>query len=314
MHASGSILRGICDEIRRLIDLSELDAKYDDNYLVSSVIPSATSNVMARVSMMNDASIVCRHEVTITSGTKYYQLPPTVRRVWRLAEVDTRDNVYRDWRPKGEFHPRGPGWRLEGNLLVIEPDWNFDTDRTMEVFYTPSGEAAMHVGCDGKLTESVATEGIDQLTTDLTPTLGTHDRRPNAFNGSVVRTNVGAGSRRAIEERIIHSHDWQTGVATLRTDLQYGVVGETIEYEVIPIWLNSVADAVAADAAMSVGTGLRVTQAHQEMLRVQYRKAVKTAQDTFGLMQGRMTKFFDDRNVDNSDREYAWAYKFTYGY
>jgi glycogen synthase len=130
----------------------------------------------------------------------------------------------------------------------------------------------------------------------------------------VVRTNVGAGSRRAIEERIVHSHDWETGVATLRTDLQYGVVGETIEYELVPIWLGSIADAVAADAAMSVGTGLRVTQAHQQALAIQYRKAIKTTQDTFGNMQGRMTKFFDDRNVDNSDREYAWAYKFTYGY
>lgn len=303
MHTSGSILRTFTERLRAFLDEPDVDAKFDNDYMIRHFMSPAMQDVISRVAMMSDNPILLRHTVTTVKGQQYYLIPPTVKEVWRLAVYDADGNVTREALPGGEFNPRGPKWGLEGNMLSIRP---FPTQgEDIDLLYVPSGEIAVHLATDGWLD---ADDKTFNLTTG-TPTLGTIDRRPNAYAGSWLRL---IDSAHPIEERIIESHDVVNGHVVARLAFSHAPapdtstsvtssstsVQELLDYEIVPYLLEPMLEAVACRAAMKAGVGRKISQAHQRGLIMEYRSAIKTAHDNMSNLKVRFGKFFDRDTID----------------
>lgn len=149
MHTSGSILYTILEKVRAYLDLPDMDAKYDDSWIVRHVIAAATTLVMSRINMTTDAPIVLRFNVSLLQGVEHYILPPTVQEVWRIAKFDDSGRMVWDWSPEDEMHPWGPGWALDGNVLRI---WPLPlTDEEVTVWYVPNASVTPHFSSGGSV-------------------------------------------------------------------------------------------------------------------------------------------------------------------
>ena len=136
MHSSGSILKTYCEKVRHYLDDPDLDAKYDDNYLVRFFLASAMNDVLSRVSMMSDNQIVQILTLAVKTGTQHYRLPPTVRQIMRVGLMNASTGYWtEDFHPRNRFNTYGNGWALEGNLISFEPPPT--ADRDMTVAYIP---------------------------------------------------------------------------------------------------------------------------------------------------------------------------------
>ena len=291
MHSTGSIIKTYCEKIRHYLDDPDLDAKYDDNYLVRFFLSSAMTDVISRVSMMSDAQIVSVLNLTVAAGTQYYRLPPQVRQVLRVGTVNASTNTFiEDYHPRSEFNVYGPGWSLEGNLISFKP--NPTEAKTFTILYVPSGDVAVHY-------ESGA-QGVRNANGTFTlynasSLLGSLDKRENAYVGSYVRifgTNV-------TDECLVSAYDAATRVCTLRTT-PVNPAG-SYSYEVVPFLMEPMIDAISLSAAMRAGVGRKITQAHMQSLGFAYKQAIKTAYDTLGNMNARTGKRFTGGTVDNKN-------------
>jgi hypothetical protein len=303
MHKSGSILRTFCERVRQYLDEPDLDARYDNDYLVRHIMGPSMVDVLSRISMMEDNTVLVRQTVSVVKGTEYYQLAPNMRSVWRIEVTDENGTVLSEALPRGEFHPAGANWKIEGNLLALRPFPG--EDQEVDVVYEPSGHVTAHLADDGTLD---ADDTTFNLTTG-TPLLGMVDRRPSAYVGSYLRT---LDVVNPIEERIVATHDVVLGEVTVRVPLtsQSSVTSGTSEvpavaYEIVPFLLEPLLEAIACRGAMKLGTGRNVSQARKGSIMLEYRSAVKTAYDNTANLQGRFGKFFNERTVDGrfvSDR------------
>lgn len=291
MHSSGSIIKTYCEKVRHYLDDPDLDAKYDDNYLIRFFLSSAMTDVISRVSMMSDAQIVMPLTLTVAAGTQYYKLPPMVRQVLRVGVVNaSTGNFIEDYHPRSEFNVYGPGWSLEGNLISFKP---FPTEaKTYTILYVPSGDVAVHYenGSHGVLNAN----GTFTLH-NAGSILGSLDKRENAYVGCYVRifgTNI-------TDECVISAYNATTRVCTFRTAAANAA--GSYSYEVIPFLLEPLIDAVALSAAMRAGVGRKINNTHMQGLMIAYRQAIKTAHDTLGNMNSRSGKRFTGGTVDNKN-------------
>lgn len=318
MDTSGSYLRTICQMARFYTDEVTADAKYSDSFLVNNLVYPAMTDVLARLNLNQDNPITVRHSVSLLPGVEYYQLPPGVQEVWRVAVLDTAGNVVGDWYPRGVMNPRGPGWTLEGNLLGVRP---FPTNgQSIEVWYIPSGDVMCHIGT-GYL------QG-DELVLAATPTLGMRDRRPNAYAGSILRI-LGE----TWQDRVIAAYDARTRVVRVRVpfDSEFaesdsqdtGVTGgtfsgsstssggfstsalsssgdypQTVTYEVAPIYSAALYETIAVAVALKLAVARKMTD-KIPMLEREYRKAIKTITDNLMNLQMRAPKAVDRDTVDH---------------
>lgn len=289
MHSTGSIIKTYCEKVRHYLDDPDLDAKYDDNYLVRFFLASSMTDVISRVSMMSDAQIMHSMALTVAAGTQYYQLPPMVRQVLRVGVTETSTGRFlEDFIPRNEFNFWGPGWSLEGNTISFNPIP--DSAKTYTILYTPSGDVGVHY--------ENASHGVLNANGTFTlhnagSILGTLDKRPNAYVGSYLRI-FGTSST---DECIISDYDVSTRVCTLRTAASNPA--GSYSYEVVPFLLEPMIDAIALSAAMRAGTGRKINNTHMQALMLSYRQAIKTAHDTLGNMNARKGKAFQGRTVDN---------------
>jgi hypothetical protein len=278
MHSSGSIIKTYCEKVRHYLDDPDIDAKYDDNYLVRFFLSSAMSDVIGRVSMMADNQIICMLTISVVNGTTYYKLPPSVKQVLRIGVQDPNTGWFtEDFRPRNEFHLAGPGWALEGNLLAFRPTPS--ESKNYLVMYVPSGDIAAHHG-------TLGTINANGTFTLGTPNIGSLDKRDNAYAGSYIRI-LGAN---ITDELIITSHDPITGIMTLRNP-PANAAG-TYTYEVIPFLMEPMTDAIAISAAMRAGVGRKINQVTMQNLALAYKQAIKTSHDTIGNMNSRIGKRF----------------------
>lgn len=297
MHSSGSILKTYCEKVRHYLDDPDLDAKYDDNYLVRFFLPSAMTDVISRVSQMSDAQILSSFQITVNAGTTHYKLPPAVAQVVRIGSIETQTGLFvEDLKPRNQFHLNGPGWTVQGNAIVFQPGVEYT--KTYTVVFVPSGD----IQCHYVSTATGALTGTAQFILPTTLTLGTLDKRPNAYQGSYLRI-FGAN---VTDEIVIAGYDADTRDVT-PSITPVNAAGPTYfySYEIVPFLLEPMIDAISISAAMRAGVGRKINQAHMQSLMLAYKQAIKTAHDTLANMNGRVGKSFFSPTIDSTPGFYV---------
>lgn len=284
MHSSGSILRTITEQVRVLLDLPDVDAKYSDNYLVANLLGPAMTEVLARLHLTNQAPYFFQLELTLEDGVHEYLLPPSVQEVVKVSIVDADGIETADIKPGHTKQRNGGNWRISGApscySLVIGD--GFENVESLTVTYVANGDMMPHLG-----TGSIAASGGKHvLTCATTPTLGLVDRRKNATQGMVLRILPSAASSQ-IESRMIQKQEVASGSWKLTVDefdAQTPPVA-TIEYEVVPMASFTLVEAVAALIALKLAS--KTTQGQYERILLQYKKAMKTLGDMVTNIQTR---------------------------
>lgn len=287
MHSTGSFLYTVIERIRGYLDDPDFDAKYDNDFLVRHIISPSMVDVLSRVNMNMDNPVVMRFEFQTDANTEYYQLPPSIGEVWRISRVDSDGKICEDIKPRTEWHPEGVGWALEGNTLRFDPKLS---GNTWTVYYVPSGDVMPHYATGGTMRGDRST-----LVIDATPTLGALDRRENSYAGQILRILPDTGM---VEERVIASHDVELGEVITRIPFNSSLE-ENVKYEIAPIGMQSLYEAISAGSAMKLGAYRKISGSHYQMVLQQYRSAIKTATDNLANMQMRTGKSFKRKTVDN---------------
>lgn len=285
VHDGGSFLRIVIDRIRGYLDDPDLDAKYSDDFIVRHVIGPCLADVVSRLNMNWDNPVLVRHVADLQKDCVYYQLPPSIGEIHRICTLDEQHNVVDDWKPRGEWNPRGPLWSIEGNLLSFRP--KIREDVCLEIFYVPTGDVSPHMG--------TGTWDADnkQFTFGSTPTLGQIDRRPNAYAGQIIRILADS----YVEERVIGVHDVVHGVVKPRYAFHHE--SGDYAYEIAPIGAQSLYEAIAAAGSLKLGTYRKISQTHYRMILSQYQSAIKTVGDNLSNLQMRTGKSWQTHTVDS---------------
>ncbi len=323
MHSSQSFLYTVIERVRTYLDEPATNAKYDNSWIVNHLIYPCMVDVLARINLNQDNPICVRHRVLLDPDQTYYQLPPNVQEIWRVAVSDADGYLQKEAYPRGVFNPSGPGWSIEGNLLTIQPQ--VITGESISIWYIPTGDVLCHYGT-GYLNGRV-------LTLASSPTLGQLDRRPNAYAGSILRLLPSTGP---IQERVIESHNVKTGKVTVRIPFHTGADPETsgsedtlsgstssqssgtssgapgsaesessggftntVLYEIAPIASQGLYEAISLACACKLGAVRSVSEKKMAYLTAEYRKAMKTIKDNLANLQMRTGKSFDKNTVDH---------------
>ena len=299
MDATGGFLATVIERTRAYLDDASLDAKYDDNFLIRNIITPTFASIASRINNSTTNSISTWIPFPLTKGLAYYQIPPCVGEVWRLAMRNDDDWVSREAMPRTEWHYRGPNWKVEGNMLVFTPTPDQDYD-DLELQFMHNGEIQPFRLTSATL--SAPSGSLDTLTFPLstTPLLGTIDRRDNSYLGCVVRLLTTTG---VIEERIIStwtkdSTNWK--IVVRRPFTSNYSAGTVTNVEIAPFGLDSLYEAVAIGSAMKFSIYKKISGTQFQMLQLQYKDAMKTAMDHFSNKQMRTGKYFERSTADNS--------------
>ena len=295
MHSTGSFLLTVIERVRAYLDEAVVDAKFTNDYLVRHVICPEMVNVMSRLSNNADNPIRVRHSITLVKDQQDYVLPPNIGEIYRFAIIDSGGSITREFMPENEFHPSGPGWHIQGNMLSLRP-YPAEAE-TADIHYLPNGDFQPHYDTDGGTFNSSTT-----FTFDSAPTLGAIDNRENAYAGAILRVWTKT-THAVLEERVIESYDASTRVATVRrpftTDVSASHSEGGMRYEVAPVGMNSLIQAIACASSMNLGTARNITQKQMQFILLQYKSAMKTIGDNLSFMQARKPKSYQKDTVDN---------------
>jgi len=296
LHPTGSFILSVLERVRAYTNEPDAAAKFKDDFVLRSIINPCLDEVVSRVTMTENAPVVCRFNVTIAPGTEYYTLP-CAREILRLVKYDTYKSVTMDWRPESDEHPWGAGWTLDGNTIRFNP-LPVSTE-TYTLIYLPSSSVSPHYSTGG----SCSADGTT-FTFAATPTNGILDRRENAYAGSVLRFLPPSG---IWQERIIDSYDQATRTATLRRPLSSIPNPRTsLVYEVAAPFFNpSLWDAIACRAAMKLVT---MNRGDISGIQREYASAIKSARDTLSNFNSR--RINSPRSFTRDSPESDWGYGF----
>jgi len=306
MHSSGSLLRSFLERVRAVLDEPDLDAKYDDSYIVRYIAGPALVDVISRLSNTYSCPVVLRHEVTLDSGLKRYVLPPAIQQVLNLRFVDEDGSLLADLAPRSPWHRLGPGWSLEGNpgSLVLQFQESPLDGQYAEIWYTPNGDVQPHLGT-GVLAR---VDGTARVEIANTPTLGLLDRRENAYAGQqlrIISTSPLPIGVRNISRSYYEASKWY---AEVDDDFPDDIVDGSVTYEIVPSGDTGFWEAIAYWGAMKLG-GKRLSDAFRQHLIVEYRAALKTIGDNMTNVQGRRPQYLEKDTMDNRDDEMLWFNK-----
>lgn len=307
MHATGSFIMTALERIRAYLDSPELDAKYNNDFIVRHILMPAMSEVWSNLQLDADNPIVVRYDQVVTVSQEYYQLPPHVQWVWRISQLDAGGVLIADAYPRGFFSPQGPGYTIEGNQLAIRPFPSIG--QTITIWYVPSGDVGTHYSTTGSSFSRAndATTGLPVDTVTLgTPAYGWIDKRPNAYAGCVFR--LLSASNGVLDEKVISSYNATTGVVVLRGALATASApSANSAYEIAPLGTQPLYEAIACKSAMKLGTIMKISGVHNEMLRHQYAAALKALRDIVASMQMRAGHGVDRSTIDNTALGwYSW--------
>lgn len=294
MHSTGSFLLTVIERIRAYLDEATLDAKYTNDYLVRHVICPEMVNVLSRLSLNFGNPVRVRHSITLDKETEHYTLPPNIGEIYRVAIMDDKGRVNQEWVPENEFHPRGPGWQIQGNLLSFRPLPT--VDETVEIHYIPNGDFSPHYSNSaGQYGAIDSTNKI--FTFPASPDLGAIDNREQAYAGAMLRV----WDNNVLEERVIASYDALNRKATVRVAFTSAITASSsdLQYEVAPLGMQSLYQTIACAGAVNLGTCRNITQKQMQFLMLQYKTAMKSAADNFTSIQARIPKGYDKKTADN---------------
>jgi hypothetical protein len=288
MDSTGSIIKTVLELVRRTLDETDLNPKFQNETMVQKYLPMALHAVTGRLLMDTDKPIFMSHTIELGSGAvQRFILPPSIQEVHGLVQEDTYGRVVDEILPNSINHHdvRERSWTLEGNELRIDP--SVFRPGTWKVLYVPSPETFPHYADGGTLVDA------STLTLDLTPTLGLLDRRVGGYVGATVRILPAAGP---IEERIVETHTYTPGspgswTVTFRKPLEYTTSG-TVTYEIAPFLDPALIWAVVYSMTLQIGAARRLPGATIQSFTRQYNEALKAISDRISNSQARTGKSF----------------------
>ena len=283
----------VIERMRGYLDEAILDAKYDNSYLARHIISPCLAEVIGRINMTSDETVVLRYSLTLIPGTEYYTLPPFIGQVHSLCTLNSHGEVIDEYTPRSRHHLAGPGWTLEGNLLTTRPQVIEQKD--MDLWYTPSGEFLPHYSEDG----GTLNADLDELTLDMAPTYGGVERRMQAYGGQILR--LLPDSPNVIEERVIAEHDADATTVTVRVPFAHNAAGGSKAYEIAPAGSQSLYEAIAVRGALKLAAYRNVPDTHYRKLQNEYKGAIKSVRDRLSNLQGKTGKYLEKATVDNPD-------------
>lgn len=304
MDSTGSLLKTIVERIRFDLNLPSEGGKFDNDYLVRHLIGPGIESVMSRVNANQDNLVVNTFDFSIVKDQRYYQLPPHVQELWLVAEYDSDGDWTYRWDCRNFFHPYGSKWRLEGNMIVFDPTPKRAYD--LKAWYTPSAGVSPHYATDGQIDENSSDEPYEFLLSS-SPSLGSIDRRPNAYVGMMLRVLPTSG---VIEERIIDSYDVEAGSVRVRVPFDFQDVttsdfGGEFPYEIVPLSMEALASAVGTFCARSFAPRANLSKKQYDMLGDKYREHLKTLRQNLCNMNQVLPKHFVQMTYN--ERGDAWS-------
>jgi len=241
-----------------------------------------------------------RADFTLSGTDRYSTLPPGIGEILEVVLYDESWIVPQEAKPRHFLNPIGSGWRIEGNILVVEPlPADATGSRTFSVSYIHNGSFYPHLSEDGGTLEQDE-EGNHRVWLDLAPDKGALDRRPNAYAGQVIRllpTTPGP-----VEERVISASGYEGGryYVDVRVPFTHQTAqADGLRYELAPQGHECLYDAIAMMVALRLGAMTRQSEATMNRLEKMYRTSLKTIKDNLHSMQQRRPKHWAKDTRDN---------------
>ena len=209
------MLSDIIADIRDATDEPATDAKYTDTKLLS-LISKAVGHVWQDVNKHSVHKAVVRADLSITSGTSVYVLPPTMRHIIDLQWLNSDGTIRYRLYPGSTLNPVWPGLSFEGNTLRFTNGYEPDTSWTLRVIYTPSGYVSLAEGPITSVTNDAANNNCT-VVLNATVTDGVLDYRPSAYAGCIFRllTAIYLPASSTIQDRLVTAWDPDTRTLTL---------------------------------------------------------------------------------------------------
>ena len=301
MDSSNSMLKTVIERIRGLLDDPDLEAKYNDDYLVRHIIQPGFATVTSRLNNSGTNAVMQRLAFPLTQNVADYQLPACVGEVLRLCVLDGSGRALQEAVPRGLFNLRGPNWKVEGNLISFLP-FPPENYAYMELWYIHSGDySSVYVSTANASYVLDATKKIATIIVNTpAPALGSFDRRPGAYVGQMLRLIPTSG---VVEERLIDSWTHVSGStwqATVRTAFVKATANAQLPaFEISPESNEPLFEAVAAFGAMKMAGYRKISGEHFGIIQAQYRDAMKTLMDHYANIQMRIPKYWEKDTVDN---------------
>lgn len=294
--ADGGFLTTTIRRIRTMVDEPDVDAKYDDDYLIADVIEPACAQVWDDVNLTASDAIVARMTLSMVSGTLDYLLPPIVGKLWRVSVKNSvTDLSEREAVPRSPLHAWGGGYEIHGNVLRFSPAPTETVAVVIE--FTPVMDVRMHKG-----TGSRDTGDTTSLTLDSTPTQGVLDNRPNAYVGCMIRILDDGSTPISEQERIVTSYDNTTGEALVSPAFSPALGSGTITYEITPPTSKAFYNVVAMRGALTLLASKGGSDNRYMKVMREYQAAIRALRNVTTWREARVGPRFHSDTVDNRDR------------
>ncbi len=279
MHSSGSLLYTILNRVRSFLDEPTLDAKFSNDYMVRHVLIPEMANIISMLTDVRGNPVVIQQSLSLTTSGEYYELPPSIGKVYRLAKMDSEKNIVAEIPFRTPQNSEDAGWWLEGRELHVRPlPGSVVTDYSL--WYTPSGNIVPHYSAAG------GTMNIpgNQLTLDLTPDLGDLDQREDAYVGCILRVWTHAAPDK-VAETVITSYDINETTDTATVDLREALAApfltSDVKYEIVPYFMDQIWQAVSLSCAVNLGVSRNISEKQMAFLQGQLKSTLQAISQTF---------------------------------
>lgn len=230
--ADGFLTRSI-QWVRNYIDDPATDAKYSDSQ-ITTLLERAWAKVVQEIMRVSTNKPLLYVDIDVTSSNKKYALPPIVGRVVSLEQRDsTGGTVFEYPTPSKPHMPTWPGVQITANMLHFYDTSNYPLGAcTYRVWFVPEGCVKLHEGTADET--GTTTDSEDYLDVAGSPTYGTVDMRPSAYEGMMLRVLDDANGY--VQQRPIHDYDItnDTPRIVVQPNFQFTPSG-TVTYEIAPL-------------------------------------------------------------------------------
>jgi hypothetical protein len=289
MHRSGSVLETIAERVRNALDIGDGD-RLSTDYIVRQLIGPAYVELWSEILLTEAQPVLLTLSLTLTKEQERAVLPPMVGEVWGIVEFSDEKELLADAYPRGQFHPRGPNWYVEENELVFRPRIQKD-DSDLVLLYVPSGDMLMHEGAGASATTT-------SLILEDDPAVGMRDRRPSAYNGSVLRLIPTGGVH---QERVIDTYDPVTRVVVVKSAFDPAPMAAPL-YEIAPRGSQAMMEAIVHEIAMARAIAGKFSGISLQAFETKQHNARRTLLNTLKHRVIRVGPQFERNTIDNAMR------------